>query len=475
MAILHVINYDNHLKTKDDSFLHEPENGLERLLSELHSHTVHQVKNIYLHINNLNHLNQSLSIEYKVEDKVYKIWYETIQFDDENQATDFFSKITKKFGIHTILFHYLRLDWVCINKFLPPNINNYAVLHDTWLFSESGGVFEDYKRNIEVSDFLKRTTGIIVVSQFMYNCVNLLYPEYKNKVEMIENDISTIPYIFTPKQLIDKKLDVLILGNITIPIKGSDVIDSLFNISKNQRYHVLGRVSEELRNKPFYSIKTYNQNTLVDCVREINPHVILIPSIWAETFGLTALEATYLGYPVVCFDVGDLKRIEERHLGYVVTEKNAFALLSMLDNIKLDIEDGGKEYKSICKSIKEYPKKFELDKKYLRLYHEKDLNCDDVLMTYDDVVEEQNTQYLLNQNNQKVNYSIYKTEKKELENVVNSLQKEIQTYLQQIKDYNQLYLNEKKRAEMLEKQYLSLLENKQKKLIKRIFRKIKKM
>lgn len=469
------MNYDNHLKSKGDTFLYEPENGLERFLGELHVHTFHKVKNIYLHINDLNYLNQSLSIEYMVNDTIYKIWYDMIQLNDSDQTSAFFSEIIKKFNIHTVLFHYLRLDWICINQFLPKNVKHYAVLHDTWIFSESGGMLDDYQRNTKVEDFLKRTTGIIAVSQFMYNCVNLLYPEYQDKVKIIENDISTITHIFKPKELINDKMDVLILGNITIPIKGSEIINSLFESSENHRYHLLGRVNDELRNKPFATIKEYNHHTLINHVSEINPHVILIPSIWAETFGLTALEATYLGYPVVCFNVGDLKRIKERKLGYVINEKTSLALLDVLDAIRDDIKTDGEEYKEICRNIKEYPRNFVLDEKYLNLYSENDLQNSDNLEIYNDIFQEQNTEYLLKQNYKKVDYSVYKKEKQDLENVVITLQNEIQGYLHQIQDYNQLYLNEKARADTLETEYLLLQPNKTRKIIAKIYKKIKKM
>ena len=48
----------------------------------------------------------------------------------------------------------------------------------------------------------------------------------------------------------------------------------------------------------------YSRPQLPGLLEKYGVSVILIPSVWPETFSFTTSEALLLGYPVICFDIG---------------------------------------------------------------------------------------------------------------------------------------------------------------------------
>lgn len=432
MINLHVMNYDEHGMS---SFIENPFNGLERFLQEWH-HFGEKSNHIYMHINDLNHLNRSISIEYKESDDILKGYFEFIDFQNEDEVSSLFSKLIKLFNIDNIIFHYNkreRLDYISYIK----DVNKVLVLHDAMLFSESGGFSDtdDYEKIESLNNILKDVDNVIAVSQFIYNVACEFYPECKSKINFIENDLYSVPYVKEKQNSTEQeKLKLVILGNVTVPIKGSQVIHELVTKDKKNDYHVLGRIAEHENKGVFKSVSEYDFKTLPEKIKAINPDIVIIPSMWDEAFGFTALEATYLGYPVLCFNVGDLKRVEQRHLGFVVNEKTSEALYQKIrylgknQNLIVEMNNKIKNYldSKTHNSIQEYEQ---------LLIGDSTLDLETVRNTINKINMEYGQYVHLN----KIDKHQYFFEKQVLEQTVSKLQEEIRTYLKQLSEYNQLH------------------------------------
>lgn len=69
---------------------------------------------------------------------------------------------------------------------------------------------------------------------------------------------------------------------------------------------------------------------------------VLIPSIWYETFGLTAIEAFAAGRPVVASDLGALREVVDERSGIRVPPGDAAAWASALDGLAADPGQSGR-------------------------------------------------------------------------------------------------------------------------------------
>lgn len=79
---------------------------------------------------------------------------------------------------------------------------------------------------------------------------------------------------------------------------------------------------------------SYEQEELPKLLEGAGVHVVLVPSIWPETFSYTTSEALALGYPVICFDLGaQAERVAKNRCGIVVGEVSAAALLDALQRL----------------------------------------------------------------------------------------------------------------------------------------------
>lgn len=442
MINLHVMNYDEHGMS---SFIENPFNGLERFLQEWHQFG-EKSSHIYMHINDLNHLNQSISIEYKESEDILKGYFEFVDFQNEDEVSSFFSKVIEMFNIDNIIFHYNkreRLDYISYIK----DVNKVLVLHDAMLFSESGGFSDtdDYRKIDSLNRILKDVDNVIAVSQFIYNVACRFYPECKSKINFIENDLYSVPYVKENQYDTEQeKLKLVILGNITVPIKGSQVIHELVMKDKKNDYHVLGRIAEHESKDIFKSVSEYDFKTLPQKIKEINPDIVVIPSMWDEAFGFTALEATYLGYPVLCFNVGDLNRIEQRELGFVVNEKTSEALYQKIRyleknrNLIVEMSYKIKNYldSKTHSSIQEYEQ---------LLVGNSTLNLETVRNTINEINMKYGQYVHLN----KIDKKQYFFERQVSEQTIFKLQEEIKNYLNQLTEYHKMHIENVRQTQTL--------------------------
>lgn len=80
---------------------------------------------------------------------------------------------------------------------------------------------------------------------------------------------------------------------------------------------------------------SYELEDLPALLEKYSISIVLIPSIWPETFCFTASEAMVLGYPVICFDIGSqAERVKRYQCGIVLEEVSASAILKALLSLR---------------------------------------------------------------------------------------------------------------------------------------------
>ena len=106
----------------------------------------------------------------------------------------------------------------------------------------------------------------------------------------------------------NKKVRVLFLGDINYA-KGSEIIRSLLEINDNRNqfaFELLGSTDLEGTIRGLTNYGRYSRHDLNDELHEINPDIIMIPSIWPETYGFVADEVIGSGFKFIAFDFGGI-------------------------------------------------------------------------------------------------------------------------------------------------------------------------
>jgi len=145
-----------------------------------------------------------------------------------------------------------------------------------------------------------------------------------------------------------EQLTVGIIGGIGIPKGIRLVVELLDNaIFKELPINivVLGNTSEfadgyRSPDGKLFVYGKYSRSALPELLEKFSVSVILIPSVWSETFSFTTSEAILLGYPVICFDIGaQAERVKQYQCGMIVDEMSAKGLVktfrTVLDNPEL--------------------------------------------------------------------------------------------------------------------------------------------
>ncbi|OPY75949.1 MAG: N-glycosyltransferase [Syntrophorhabdus sp. PtaU1.Bin153] len=142
----------------------------------------------------------------------------------------------------------------------------------------------------------------------------------------------------------DRITNVGIIGAIGTH-KGMDVLWELARLSdfKKGRFHLVFIGNTSVVKGGFRSKRkrltvhgSYELGDLPALLEKHSISIVLIPSIWPETFCFTASEAMALGYPVICFNIGaQAERVKRYECGIVLEEISASAILKAL----LDLRD----------------------------------------------------------------------------------------------------------------------------------------
>jgi glycosyltransferase involved in cell wall biosynthesis len=144
------------------------------------------------------------------------------------------------------------------------------------------------------------------------------------------------------ERVLDGVLAVAVIGSMQ-HIKGVDVVRGLVTAVRRARlpirFVVIGSwpgyadhfssVDHRLR-----VTGAYRREDLPRLLEESGASLVMIPSIWPETFSYTTSEAILLGYPVVCFDLGaPAERVRTYDCGMVVEDISAEGMIGALKHI----------------------------------------------------------------------------------------------------------------------------------------------
>ncbi len=219
----------------------------------------------------------------------------------------------------------------CLNNFTNKNINfSYVKLYQQGI----NGVINNW-RNLFIKLF-NSSDKIILPSNDSYDVFKCAYPNYDNKVEVIEHDLNYLVQGFIKlnyKPFTNSVIKVAAIGNI-VPHKGAKIIEEMVKLAKledlNIKWYILGEFSGAKSN----NLKVYKYNNLEELVRLINKHQIdicIIPSIWPETFCYTASEVMALNLPLVTFNLGaQVSRVGAYTNGYLVGQLTSQGMLEQI-------------------------------------------------------------------------------------------------------------------------------------------------
>jgi len=124
-----------------------------------------------------------------------------------------------------------------------------------------------------------------------------------------------------PRLHADEKLRVLVIGAIG-KLKGFNVI---LSCAKNARQNnlpiefiVMGYSMNDklIEEAGVYVTGKYQEHEALDTIRNLNCHVVWLPSVWPETYSYTLSLALQVNFPVFAFDIGAIaRRVKEAGMG----------------------------------------------------------------------------------------------------------------------------------------------------------------
>lgn len=347
MRIIHVAHYDVYPRSAE-TFINNSKNGLEQWLNSAIK-WMPEIEHLVLFFN---HYENTVFIEKITANGTASVYthYGPTTYT-ESELNIIFKDIIEDFSPNLIHIHYLQE----YTKRLPKILfdlgfeNIIATIHDESFLGENYGMDQNYSYDKNVETFFEYSKKIIFLHEVSKNRFEKMYFEVlKNKTTIIPNGIDLSP-LKSIKLNFSDKLRVLFLGSFN-QAKGSEIIEGVVSLGINNQieYFLLGKMEIELPSIKYQG--SYTRLDIAEKIAEIQPDIIAIPSIVEETFSYTALEATALGYPVVCFNVGALQMIEKEQRGFIVQEKTADAFHEKLLDI-LELKSDRNNWEKMRKTI----------------------------------------------------------------------------------------------------------------------------
>ena len=162
------------------------------------------------------------------------------------------------------------------------------------------------------AELLRQAARVIVPDRDVAARLSNYFPAVRVQVE--PHEPLHLPAVRRPRGELRK---VLVLGALS-PIKGFDV---LLGLAKSHvaaqaglQFTLLGYSSDDpaLREAGVQVLGRYEDSTLAARIEEIAPDLILLPSVWPETFCYALTPAAESGRPVAVFDLGaQARRLKE--------------------------------------------------------------------------------------------------------------------------------------------------------------------
>jgi len=257
-----------------------------------------------------------------------------------------------------------------LDKTFCKNIQPYKCLKCLMSTNAVSTIFYPILNPLVISEFFLKDMSLkfdelITHSKFMEG---IMKAEFKVKPKII-----SYPYIggiFAERKTIDDKINLLFIGRVEY-MKGAHFLVPIAKILKdkgiNYKINVIGsgNLIEKLKIESkkedlkieFHGFVEHMSQKFIEIMKE--SHILLVPSLWYEPFGIVVLEAMAFGIPIIASNRGGLKEI--------VSENNVGIITSLNPKIIAD------KIEFLIKNIKLF-KKFSFNGlKYIKKYNPQDI------------------------------------------------------------------------------------------------------
>lgn len=193
---------------------------------------------------------------------------------------------------------------------------------------EVGDIVQWRKR---MSKFLKTIDKLVVFSNCSKAYFLKAFPFLKSKIKVVPHKVPEIRKVKTKP---GKTINLAVIGSIG-ENKGLHIleeIDRLIAGKKDINLIVIGVVRHGSKFKNAIITGPYGSaNELPDIIEKHKINMVLIPSIWSETFNYTSSEAMQMGLPVACFNLGaQAEKVSKYDKGIIINEISGAAALNAI-------------------------------------------------------------------------------------------------------------------------------------------------
>ena len=258
-----------------------------------------------------------------------KLFFKTLQPDlvhiNSFAGLDWYhhQKLLSFFSQSGLKYKFIIHDYACMShdyKLLSPEYLYEGIpsLDKRNLWANVNKISNDYVMNL--TDACERKK---VYTQFFNSCCKIEAPSYRTRDIILTDfpnlDIDVVPHLNTIGDILpaERKKDkgmikIASIGALSVE-KGSQILSTLAIDAKNRNlnlsYYLVGFSNSGDQhvmktNGVTVTGKYENDNECINKLREISPDLILLPSIWEETFSYTLSIALSLKIPTIIFDIG---------------------------------------------------------------------------------------------------------------------------------------------------------------------------
>ena len=220
-------------------------------------------------------------------------------------------------------------------KCLPANKHSFGKRSDIGHWRKSWGTF------------LASVDKVSCFSHSAFALMERAYPQVgpKSIIRPHEPTVTFPPGAYRAEA--QNQLVIGVVGAISSRHKGSQIVHDLALILKKRhpgaRVVVVGELKPESRQSNVKETGKYSREDLPGILNNHKINVVLLPSIWPETFSYVTQEVISLGCPVVCFDLGgQAEQVKKYSLGRIAPEVTAESALVAIEALMSEITRLGK-------------------------------------------------------------------------------------------------------------------------------------
>ena len=162
-----------------------------------------------------------------------------------------------------------------------------------------------YKWRKSWENFLKASKQIVCFSNSSKEILLKAYPFAKSNLKIIPHVVDWIPIKMPSIQ--KDKLHIGVIGSLNYA-KGASAVNNLVNYIEEKKLQIkvtlLGEITPAFFNPKVNILGRYEKKDLPDLIEKNKINMILMPSIWPETFSYVTSEIIKMNLPVVSFDLG---------------------------------------------------------------------------------------------------------------------------------------------------------------------------